>query len=98
MAEKITVTSQELLRRQEEWTAILKQAQESFLAVVSGTEKLPQHFDGNPVRKLQREFISLGKEGMEAFGKLKAHIDKLGGIAAVYEEAERRNTDVTADN
>lgn len=98
MGEKIRVTPRDLLKKQDEWTAVLEQARESFLAAVLDSEKLLQHFDGSPVRKLQREYVSLGKEGMEAFGRFKTHIEKLGGIAAVYRETERGNVDVAADN
>lgn len=98
MAEKITVTSQDLLKSKEEWTVMLEQAREDFLTAVLDSEKLVQYFDGNPVRKLQREYVSIGKEGMEAFRRLKSHIEKLGEIAVIYENAERGNVDVTTNN
>ena len=96
MAEKITVTSKELLVKEQDWKAMLSKAWEEFQAAV--TEKFSRHFSGEPVRKLQKEFVSLGREQSEAFRRLKIHIGKLGEIAAVYEEAERKNTNVTADN
>lgn len=98
MAEKITVTSQYLLDKQEEWTVIYMQAQENFLAAVMDTEKIPQHFWGNPVRELQKKFLSVGKEGKEAFGRMNTHLGKLGEIASVYENAERSNVNVTANH
>lgn len=98
MAEKITVTSQDLLKRQEEWLAALEKAREDYLAAVLDSQKLVQFFDGNPVRKLQREFVSMGEEAAEAFRRLKIHIEKLGEIAAVYEAAERGNVDVATND
>lgn len=98
MAGEITVTSKELLARQQEWTAMLITAREEFLGAVMETEKLSRHFAGEPVEKLQKEFIALGREQTQAFRRLQAHIGKLGEIAAIYEEAERNNTNVTADN
>ena len=98
MVEKITVTSKELLVKEQDWKAMLSKAWEEFQAAVMETEKFSRHFSGEPVRKLQKEFVSLGREQSEAFRRLKTHIGKLGEIAAVYEEAERKNTNVTADN
>lgn len=98
MAEKITVTSQDLLKEREEWLAVLEKARKDYLAAVLDSKKLVQFFDGNPVRKLQKEFVSAGEEGTKAFRRLKLHIEKLGEIAAVYEEAERGNVDVATND
>ena len=98
MAEKIVVTSQYLREKQQEWITLLGRAQENLLEAAMDTERLRQHFWGNPARRLQGEFISLGKEGMEAFGRMKTHLRKLEEIASVYEDAERRNVDVAADH
>lgn len=98
MAERIVVTPQYLREKQEEWTAFLGQAQEAFLMAVLDTEEIRQYFWGKPVRKLQKEVVSVKKEGMEAFGRMKAHLGKLEKIASVYEDAERSNVNATADH
>ena len=59
MAEKITVTSKELLVKEQDWKAMLSKAWEEFQAAVMETEKFSRHFSGEPVRKLQKEFVSL---------------------------------------
>lgn len=48
------------------------------------------------MRRLREQFIALGKEGEDAIEELKAHLMRLSEIAAIYERAERSNTDVSA--
>jgi len=98
LAGKIAVTSQYLREKQGEWAALLGQAQESFLAAVVDAEKLRQHFWGDPVRELRKEFVSLGEEGTAAFGRMRVHIQKLEEIADVYENGERSNVNVTPNH
>lgn len=98
-ADLIKVTSRELVRRQEEWLALAGWARESFQEAVTDTRELNGFFDAGPVRRLQRQFLELGKEGEAALKELKAHLSKLSEIAALYERAERSNRDVsTADH
>ena len=40
----------------------------------------------------------MGSKGEKAFALLCRHLEKAGIIAMVYEEAERRNTGVIADD
>ncbi len=98
MAERILVTSQYLLEKQGEWKALSGKAWESFLEAVADTQRLSRHFDGKPVSRLQKEFISLGKDAAAAFGRMEVHLGKLGEIGAVYEEAERSNVNVTPNH
>ena len=60
------------------------------------TRELNAFFEGGPVRRLREQFIALGKEGEDAIEELKAHLMRLSEIAAIYERAERSNTDVSA--
>ena len=85
MAEKITVTSKELLVKEQDWKAMLSKAWEDFQAAVMETEKFSRHFSGEPVRKLQKEFVSLGSEQSETILIMKSNIGKLGEISDVYE-------------
>lgn len=98
MAEKITVRSEALRQRQQEWLSFTDSAREAFTEVTVNAQNLSGIFEGNPVRVLQREFAALGEEGTAAFKALSAQVARLSEIAAVYEAAERSNTDVTADN
>lgn len=95
MAEKIKVTPQDLRKRQEDWMAILEEVNAGLLALGSDWAKLPRCFEGNPVKKAQKEFVYRQKEGTEALERLKRHLKKLGEIATIYEEAERGNLHVT---
>ena len=95
-ADFIIVTPGALPGWQQGWLSLAGKAQENLLGVAAQTRELNAFFEGGPVRRLREQFIALGKEGEDAIEELKAHLMGLSEIAAIYERAERSNTDVSA--
>lgn len=98
LAENIRITTQLLMDRQREWLVSARQAESAFLSAADTAGKLERCFLGQAVGSLKADFATVRDEGEEAFAQLCGHLEKLGRIATVYEEAERRNTGVITDN
>lgn len=97
MAEKMTVTTGSLAKRQEEWLALFKQIETSYSEMGGLLNKLEQYFMGSPVDTIKESGLKKQEEGMVCLKQLGIHIEKLSDINAVYEQAERSNQDVVTD-
>lgn len=98
MAEQITVITDKLKLKQEEWLKNLGQIEKSFVEIGDLLNNLAQSFMGKPVEAIRAKTFKGQEEGMVVLARVKVHLEKLGEIAAVYEQAERSNVNVTTDN
>lgn len=98
LTENIRVTTQLLKERQGEWMDAARQAKSAFGEAADTAGKLEDCFFGQAIGGLKADFLTAESEGEKAFALLCRHLEKAGMIAEVYEEAERRNTGVIADN
>lgn len=98
MAEKIAVTTEELKKRQEEWLEEFEKLKACFVETGDLFHKLEQFFMGKPVEAVRRKGLKEQEEGMAALAQLKAHLEKMEEIAAVYEQAERSSVNVATDD
>lgn len=98
MAETITITTEALRKRKEEWLEDLGELEKSFAGIETSFHQLEQFFCGKPVGELKTRGLREQREGMNALTQLRAQIEKTEEIAAVYDQAERSNQNVITDN
>lgn len=98
MAEKITVTTGSLAKKQEEWHSLFKQIETEFTEIGGLLNKLEQYFWGSPVDIIKSSGLKKQEEGAVCLKQLGTHVEKLSEINAVYEQAERSNQDVITDD
>ena len=98
LKESIRVTTQLLKERQKGWLDAARQAKCAFRSAEDIAGKLEDCFFGQVSGILKTDFMAVGSKGEKAFALLCRHLEKAGIIAMVYEEAERRNTGVIADD
>lgn len=98
MAEKIAVITGKLKKNQEEWLKEFGKLEESFLEIGDLLNKLEQFFMGKSVEAIREKGLKEQEEGVNVLAKMKAHLIKIEEIAAIYDQAERSNRNVTTDN
>ena len=98
LTENIRVTTQLLKERQKGWLDAARQAKCAFGSAEDIAAKLEDCFFGQASGSLKKDFMAVGSEGEKVFALLCRHLEKADLIATVYEEAERRNTGVIADD
>ncbi len=91
MAEKIAVVTDKFKIKGEEWRRDMGKAKECLSETGDLLNKLDMYFAGNPVETIKEKALKVQEEEAAAFARVRAHIEKLGEIAAVYEQAERGN-------
>lgn len=97
-AEKITVTTGGLRKKQEEWLKLLNRAEADFTEMNELLSSLEQFFAGKPVEAVKRNGFKRQESGMSALKQLKEQVEKLGEIDTIYHKAERGSRNVITDN
>lgn len=98
MAEKIAVITDKIKIKREEWLRDLGKVEECFVEAGDLLNKLDAYFMGKPVEIIKEKTFKVQEEGTVVLAGVKVHIEKLGEIAAIYDQAERSNSNVTTDN
>ena len=97
MAEKIVITTDELKKKQEKWMQLLKNTK-NYLEELEGLfGKLEESFLGKPVTAIKAGSLKKLEEEGSVLAQLGTHLEKLTEIAAIYEQAEGSNRNVTVD-
>lgn len=98
MGSRIRVTTENLIRKKEEWKTLLIKAEGIFEEIEGNVKGLEPIFSGKPVTMQKNRFMAQSQRGRSALAGLKEQVEKLEAIALIYEQTERRNYDsVTED-
>ena len=98
MAERITITTEELRKKQEKWLQFLKNTKSCLEELEGLFDRLDNTFWGNPVAAVKTDSLKKLEEERRGFVQLEAHLGKLTEIAAIYEQAEGSSQDVTVNH
>ena len=98
MEGNIKVTTEKIKETEELLLSMADLAISGLQAARKEVEGVRGSFASGAVSLLERTFDSFAKEGQARFKEIMAHIGKLCEIAVIYEEAEKANELVTADN
>ncbi len=98
MEGNIKVTTEKIKETEELLLSMADQAISGLKAAGQEVEGVRGSFASEAVSLLERTFDAFAKEGQARFKEIMAHVGKLREIAFIYEEAEKANELVTADD
>ena len=91
MAEKIAVVTDKLKIKGKEWKRDLEKARECLAEAGDLLNKLDTYFAGKPVEIIKEKALKIQEEEITMLARVRAQIEKIDEIAAVYDQAEGRN-------
>ncbi|MBD5548080.1 MAG: hypothetical protein HDQ97_11885 [Lachnospiraceae bacterium] len=98
MEKELLVTTEFLLKKEEEWKEKAAKAEQIFCQAADSVETLNQFFYGKPVLKVKADFLARKEKGKKDFEALLHHLEKLEVIAFVYDKVERENSGFNKSN
>lgn len=98
MKEKIRVSTGKIREKGSEWEETVRQAEADMQNAREEMGQMDKVFHCEAVSQLRRAFDQLAGEGEQRIRELSFHVEKLQEIAGNYEEAEKENELVTADD
>lgn len=91
MAERIQVTTEELLIKKENWELLLGQVAEEITVLEGILGGVQNCFDAEVVSVFQKQYRKRQEQMRNALQDILKHVEKLGQITEIYGETERSN-------
>lgn len=91
MAERIEVTTEELLIKKENWELLLGQVAEEITVLEGILGGVQNCFDAEAVSVFQKQYRKRQEKMRNALQDILKHVEKLGQITEIYRETERSN-------
>lgn len=98
MSEKISASTDEIRKKQEEWLDIFDRIRTGFDQINELMSNLNQVFMGKPIESIKSRENGMREEVEVCLEQLREHLQKLTQISAIYDQAEEENKNVITSN